>query len=175
MNRSLVFDLKPFTSDLSLSPPRAAEAENRPKSAHRYNVAEQQLIYKSEIERIWKAQFDSLSRKDEPQLTAEDEERNAVPKAASQPRRMSTVAPDGFYTPALSPSTGRHSVPPSPAFSRASSLDRDREISLGPESSRRVLRIRRMVSPGGQHVLFMFILRFRWMVIRTMRLFETRR
>jgi hypothetical protein len=53
---------------------RAAEAENRPKSVHQYNVAEQQVIYKSEIERIWKAQFDSLSRKDEPQLTEKKEE-----------------------------------------------------------------------------------------------------
>lgn len=39
-------------------------------------MAEQQQIYKSEIERIWKAQFDSLSRKDEPQLTRADEERH---------------------------------------------------------------------------------------------------
>jgi transcription initiation factor TFIID subunit 1 len=39
-------------------------------------VAEQQQIYKSEIERIWKAQFDSLSRKDEPQLTVADEQRH---------------------------------------------------------------------------------------------------
>jgi len=40
-------------------------------------VAEQQLIYKSEIERIWKAQFDSLSRTDEPPLTEEDLRREA--------------------------------------------------------------------------------------------------
>ena len=53
----------------------AAEAENRPKSAHRYNVAEQQQIYKSEIERIWKAQHDSLSRKDEPELSDNEEDK----------------------------------------------------------------------------------------------------
>lgn len=56
------------------------EAENRPKSAHRYNVAEQQQIYKSEIERIWKAQFDALSRREPAQLTAEDEKRYAEKK-----------------------------------------------------------------------------------------------
>ncbi|KAG6877881.1 hypothetical protein C0993_002882 [Termitomyces sp. T159_Od127] len=89
---------------------KMAEAENRPKSQHRYNVAEQQSIYKSEIERIWKAQYASLSRKDEPQLTAEDEAR-----------------------------------PPSPSFSRASSIDREREMSLGPEGNKKVLRIRRLI------------------------------
>ncbi|KAH8800593.1 TAF1 transcription initiation factor TFIID subunit TAF1 [Flagelloscypha sp. PMI_526] len=54
---------------------KLAEAENRPKSAHRYNVAEQRQAYKSEVERIWKAQFDSLNRKEPPLLTAEDEQR----------------------------------------------------------------------------------------------------
>jgi hypothetical protein len=59
-----------------------AEAENRPKSAHRYNVAEQQLIYKSEIERIWKAQFASLSRKDEPQLTDDEDDLKSLAVSA---------------------------------------------------------------------------------------------
>ncbi|KAH8835873.1 atypical/TAF1 protein kinase [Flagelloscypha sp. PMI_526] len=53
---------------------KLAEAENRPKSAHRYNVAEQQQIYK--------AQFNSLSKKEPPQLTAEDEQRYAEGKIA---------------------------------------------------------------------------------------------
>ncbi|TRM65919.1 hypothetical protein BD626DRAFT_486234 [Schizophyllum amplum] len=70
---------------------KLAEAESRPKSAHRYNVAEQQQIYKSEVERIWKAQFDSLSRKDAPPLTEEDEREYArkARDAAAQHR------PDG--------------------------------------------------------------------------------
>lgn len=122
----------------------AAEAENRPKSAHRYNVAEQQQIYKSEIERIWKAQFDSLSRKDEPQLTEEDEKRAEVKPEVKLPRKQSG-AYDG-YTPAGSPVAQRDtSGPPSPTFSRGSSLVRDREMSLGPDAQRRVLRIRRLV------------------------------
>lgn len=49
--------------------------ESRPKSAHRYNVQEQQEVYKEEIARIWKAQWDSLSDKREAVLTQVDEER----------------------------------------------------------------------------------------------------
>ncbi|KAI0066428.1 hypothetical protein BV25DRAFT_1820368 [Artomyces pyxidatus] len=116
---------------------KLAEAENRPKSAHRYNVAEQQLIYKSEIERIWKAQFDSLSRKDEPQLTDEDEDHKDVLKKA--PSRKG----DYMFSPAASPlalTTGRAS----PSFSRGSSIDRDRDVSMGPDG-RRVLRVKRKI------------------------------
>ncbi|KZT30726.1 TAF1 transcription initiation factor TFIID subunit TAF1 [Neolentinus lepideus HHB14362 ss-1] len=125
---------------------KLAEAEARPKSAHRYNVAEQQLIYKSEIERIWKAQFDSLSRRDEPQLTEEDERRDASQK----PQEMSLQrrALDLLQLPAisaLSPTAAGPSAAPSPAYSRGSSVDRDREMSYGPENSRRVLRIKRLV------------------------------
>ncbi|KAJ7109984.1 TAF1 transcription initiation factor TFIID subunit TAF1 [Mycena epipterygia] len=116
----------------------SAEAENRPKSAHRYNVAEQQVIYKSEIERIWKAQFDSLSRKDEPQLTAEEKEED-TPKARQPSVRQETVPPE------MSPVAGPSSGPASPAFSRGSSLDRDREMSMGPDGSSRVLRIKRLI------------------------------
>ncbi|KAL0951477.1 hypothetical protein HGRIS_008165 [Hohenbuehelia grisea] len=105
---------------------KLAEAESRPKSAHRYNVAEQQQIYKSEIERIWKAQFDSLSRKDQPPLTEEDvrrdrEAQNALQAAAA---RKDDLARAG-----------------SPFGSRMSSLEPDG----GVDSTRRVLRIKRMV------------------------------
>ncbi|OLY83317.1 putative transcription initiation factor TFIID 111 kDa subunit [Smittium mucronatum] len=40
---------------------KLAEIEARPKSAHRYNVAEQQEIYREEIMKIWNAQFNELS------------------------------------------------------------------------------------------------------------------
>jgi transcription initiation factor TFIID subunit 1 len=114
-----------------------AEAENRPKSAHRYNVAEQQLIYKSEIERIWKAQFDSLSRKDEPRLLPEDENKDVVKK----PLQRQATQP---YISAISPMPGAGpSARSSPAFSRGSSLER--EGSVGPEGSRKILRIKRLV------------------------------
>ena len=49
-----------------------AQIEQRPKSAHRYNVAEQQQIYKEEIDRIWKAQLESLANPNEPELTEQD-------------------------------------------------------------------------------------------------------
>jgi|SRR5882762_3845787 hypothetical protein len=116
-----------------------AEAESRPKSAHRYNVAEQQQIYKSEIERIWKAQFDSLSRKDEPELTPEDEEPEIKTPQQQSSARKDSVAPHPSAT--SPPAAGE----PSPAFSRGSSLDRDREMSAGPDGARKVLRIKRLV------------------------------
>lgn len=53
---------------------KLAQIKARPKSAHRYNVAEQQQIYREEIARIWKAQLDSLSNPVEPELTDQEEE-----------------------------------------------------------------------------------------------------
>ncbi|EIW86914.1 TAF1 transcription initiation factor TFIID subunit TAF1 [Coniophora puteana RWD-64-598 SS2] len=124
---------------------KLAEAENRPKSAHRYNVAEQQQIYKSEIERIWKAQFDSLSRTDEPELSEEDE---PVPDPKKSMQRQPSLKFEGMpYSPAMSPVTPG---PMSPSFSRASSVDHDREMSMGPNDSRKVLRIRRLVDDEWQ-------------------------
>ncbi|KAJ2365511.1 hypothetical protein IW150_006192, partial [Coemansia sp. RSA 2607] len=41
---------------------KLAEIEARPKSAHRYNVAEQQQIYKEEITSIWNKQFRTLTQ-----------------------------------------------------------------------------------------------------------------
>ncbi len=131
-----------------------AEADNRPKSQHRYNVAEQQNVYKSEIERIWKAQFNSLSRKEEPELTAEDEQRHrdGVQQQQSRFARQPRYQPknedvDSVIGPVIAgmPSgSSRPSMPPnSPTFSRASSMDRDG--SVGPDGSRRVLRIKRFV------------------------------
>ncbi|KAI1793162.1 hypothetical protein LXA43DRAFT_285247 [Ganoderma leucocontextum] len=126
---------------------KLAEAESRPKSAHRYNVAEQQQIYKSEVERIWKAQFDSLSRKDEPDLSEDEEEKK--PPVDKKPQRKQSVMFEG-YTPAHSPMPHAETpAPMSPTYSRASSLARDivRDGSLGPDA-RRVLRIKRLV--GGE-------------------------
>ena len=121
-----------------------AEAENRPKSAHRYNVAEQQVIYKSEIERIWKAQFDSLSRRDEPQLT-DDEDKKDTKKPQKQ---ISTRSESQPYSNAGPPIAGPSTLPtPPPPVSRGSSMDREREGSIGPDGSKNVLRIKRLVSP----------------------------
>ncbi|TBU49318.1 hypothetical protein BD309DRAFT_882680 [Dichomitus squalens] len=126
---------------------KLAEAESRPKSAHRYNVAEQQQIYKSEIERIWKAQFDSLSRKDEPELS-EDEEDKKAPAADKKPQRKQSVF-EGYYPAQSGIIRIETPAPVSPTYSRGSSLARDvaRDGSMGPDA-RRVLRIRRLV--GGE-------------------------
>ena len=120
-----------------------AEAENRPKSAHRYNVAEQQVIYKSEIERIWKAQFDSLSRRDEPQLT-DDEDKKDTKKPQKQSSSRSDSQP---YSNAGPPPVGGPFTRPTPPVSRGSSMDRERDGSIEPDGSKNILRIRRLVSP----------------------------
>ncbi|KAL4252498.1 Transcription initiation factor TFIID subunit 1 histone acetyltransferase domain-containing protein [Abortiporus biennis] len=136
---------------------KLAEAESRPKSAHRYNVAEQQLIYKSEIERIWKAQFDSLSRKDEPELSDHEEEPQPTiiakdeRKTSFSSRRPSVMhETPGGYTPAQSPMTAVRRDTPGPSslpFSRGSSLaPGEREASLGPDAQQRVLRIKRRIN-----------------------------
>ncbi|KAJ2820656.1 hypothetical protein IWW50_004975 [Coemansia erecta] len=45
---------------------KLAEIEARPKSAHQYNVAEQQQIYKEEITSIWNKQHNSLTQPEPP-------------------------------------------------------------------------------------------------------------
>ena len=97
-------------------------------------------MYKSEIERIWRAQLESLSKKEEPQLTEEDEERVLAPKETRVIAKNESSI--DLHT-AFSPPRAVQSGPPSPAFSRGSSIDR--EVSLGPETSQRVLRIKRLV------------------------------
>ncbi|KAH9035076.1 TAF1 transcription initiation factor TFIID subunit TAF1 [Lactarius hengduanensis] len=118
---------------------KLAEAENRPKSAHRYNVAEQQLIYKSEIERIWKAQFASLSRKDEPQLSDDEDDKSLLSQRIGR-RESRALSPTIAFTGGPAAAVAA----PSPGFSRASSIERDRDVSVGPDG-RRVLRIKRLI------------------------------
>ena len=108
-------------------------------------MAEQQQIYKSEIERIWKAQFDSLSRKDEPELTPEDEERAAAHANQDRDRDRNVKKRRQSVVSAMSP-VATTPGPASPAFSRGSSLAREREGSMGPEARNKVLRIRRRVT-----------------------------
>ncbi|KAJ7897093.1 TAF1 transcription initiation factor TFIID subunit TAF1 [Mycena olivaceomarginata] len=79
-----------------------------------------------------------IGASDEPQLTEEEKEEE-VPRGRQASVRQETVPPEA------SPGAGPSS-PASPAFSRGSSLDRDRDTSLGPEGpSRRVLRIQRLI------------------------------
>ncbi|KAI9303806.1 hypothetical protein BJ944DRAFT_203763 [Cunninghamella echinulata] len=51
---------------------KLAEIRARPKSAHRYNVAEQQQVYKEEIQRIWNAQWEALTKEEEPELSIQE-------------------------------------------------------------------------------------------------------
>ncbi|GAA5888299.1 hypothetical protein JCM5296_003279 [Sporobolomyces johnsonii] len=85
---------------------RMAEMANRPKSAHKYNVQEQQEIYKEEIARIWKAQWSALTSPVEPFLTQEDEDRQRA-NVKTRKDAMKTNA----HTPA--------SVAGTPAWERA--------------------------------------------------------
>lgn len=50
----------------------SAEAD-RLKTGHKYNVQQQQAVYRSEIDRIWRAQYKALSNKTPPELTDEEE------------------------------------------------------------------------------------------------------
>ncbi|KAF9196559.1 hypothetical protein BGZ49_002762 [Haplosporangium sp. Z 27] len=51
---------------------RLAQIELLPKSTHRYNVAEQQQVYREEITRIWNAQREALSKIEE--INGKDDE-----------------------------------------------------------------------------------------------------
>ncbi|SPO20439.1 related to TAF1 - TFIID subunit (TBP-associated factor), 145 kD [Ustilago trichophora] len=62
-----------------------AEAEAKSKSGHKYSVAEQQAVYRSEIDRIWNAQCRSLSNPVPPKVTAEDERRALLQANGGKP------------------------------------------------------------------------------------------
>ncbi|KAG0369678.1 hypothetical protein BC939DRAFT_405952 [Gamsiella multidivaricata] len=97
---------------------RLAQIELLPKSTHRYNVAEQQQVYKEEITRIWNAQREALSKieeingNDDEIAGSDDDEEESYNR---QRREMSAV--------------DRNRVSPSPSlFGRyRDSGDRDRD------------------------------------------------
>lgn len=97
---------------------RLAQIELLPKSTHRYNVAEQQQVYREEITRIWNTQLTALSKieeieaNDEVNGDSEDDDEDAYSR---QRREMSAV--------------DRNRVSPSPSlFGRyRDSGDRDRD------------------------------------------------
>ncbi|KAI9285023.1 hypothetical protein BC943DRAFT_360547 [Umbelopsis sp. AD052] len=138
---------------------KLAEIEARPKSAHKYNVAEQQQIYKEEITRIWKAQFDALTNPVEPILSEQDmEEDNSDNEDFDSPGMMDLDDMRSSY---------KSSVPASPAsFSiprRAMSEMDDDEVSVAesmgsrtsfnPNAANKQLVIRRLIKqPNGDRV-----------------------
>ncbi|EJT99982.1 hypothetical protein DACRYDRAFT_117598 [Dacryopinax primogenitus] len=149
---------------------KIAEANARPKNAHRYNVQQQQQIYRSEIERIWKAQYDSLSSKIEPDLDVEEEEpmrgsrQPSVGYSAPKPitfrdERQFPTAHTAFSPPVRSPlAAGPSYVRGASEYSRGSSADLERDmeddmlsqggVAANQASANRVLRIRRMQPDG---------------------------
>lgn len=72
----------------------------KPRSSHKYNVAEQQEIYKEEIERIWRLQQSTLSNPRPPQLTQEDETRFEQQAAEKAQFGATPGVPGGVGTPA---------------------------------------------------------------------------
>ncbi|GAA5806567.1 hypothetical protein HPULCUR_012105 [Helicostylum pulchrum] len=137
---------------------KLAQIEARPKSAHRYNVAEQQQIYREEIARIWKAQLESLSNKIEPVLSDhEDEEEERDNDQVDSP---STSEYDWGHR-------NSHGMSPSPAtpssyhrsrYDRATSEIDDDDVSVTGSmnssyhvnSQNKYLIIRRLIAtPGG--------------------------
>ncbi|CAM0136853.1 hypothetical protein VKS41_007438 [Umbelopsis sp. WA50703] len=138
---------------------KLAEIEARPKSAHKYNVAEQQQIYKEEIARIWKAQFDALTNPEEPALSDHDmDEDNSENDDFGSPGMMDLDDLRHSY---------KSSVPASPAsFSiprRALSEMDDDEVSVAesmgsrtsfnPNTANKQLVIRRLIrQPNGERV-----------------------
>ncbi|GAA5893952.1 hypothetical protein JCM8208_001289 [Rhodotorula glutinis] len=135
---------------------RLAEMSNRPKSAHKYNVQEQQDIYKEEIARIWKAQWESLSSHREPLLTQEDEDRHrgrliAAKKASLKAAAGAAASASAADTPASASGTPAAFRAGTPG-SRAGSVDLDDGASVVSKPDGRgggkakTLRIRRLIS-----------------------------
>ncbi|GAA6024205.1 hypothetical protein JCM10207_006780 [Rhodosporidiobolus poonsookiae] len=122
---------------------RLSTMANRPKSAHKYNVQEQQEIYREEIARIWKAQWAALTSKKEPLFTQEDEDRARGRLAAKQKKLANAVA----ETPASAVGTpaGRAGTP----GSRAGTPDVDDGASVTSAknaSKAKTLRIKRLIN-----------------------------
>jgi transcription initiation factor TFIID subunit 1, fungi type len=106
--------------------------DNRNKSGHRYNVAEQNKAYAQEVERIWRAQHQALSSKVEPELSEEDDGAGAATTSTNKLQAATLGIPVNRDTAADSPST----------FSRASSVD---YAHGGSHRLTRVLKIQRLV------------------------------
>ncbi|GAA5893262.1 histone acetyltransferase [Sporobolomyces salmoneus] len=121
---------------------RLAEMATRPKSAHKYNVQEQQDIYKEEVARIWKSQWDSLTNSTEPLLTQEDEDRQR------QNAKAKKIASTNVNTPASAmgtPAGDRAGTPDSRADSPG--LDDGASVVSGKNGGKaKTLRIRRLIN-----------------------------
>ncbi|GAA6041854.1 hypothetical protein JCM8097_004508 [Rhodosporidiobolus ruineniae] len=131
---------------------RMAEMANRPKSAHKYNVQEQQDIYREEIARIWKIQWDSLTNPKEPLLTQEDEDRARGRLAAEKKKKLAVGAAAAAATAAETPASAAGTPAAGRALtpgSRAGSVDLDdgASVTSGRNGGKaKTLRIKRLVN-----------------------------
>ncbi|KAG9306980.1 hypothetical protein G9A89_000894 [Geosiphon pyriformis] len=87
---------------------KQAEIEKLPKSAHKYSVAEQQQRYQEEIDRIWNAQYNSLSNKqeifDESGNVQESKEKHYKESRNNNELHQAELDEDHTYSSASSPS-----------------------------------------------------------------------
>ncbi|PWN49186.1 hypothetical protein IE53DRAFT_159988 [Violaceomyces palustris] len=127
-----------------------AEMEAKSKSGHKYSVAEQQAVYRSEIERIWKAQHNALSNPVPPVLTEADEHRQQPVYGQAAPPPPPSGHGHHFHL-SRAESLRRQRSPS--AMSNASAQDTQHTPSGGGgggsqagENSGKVLRIRRLVN-----------------------------
>jgi len=67
-----------------------AEAD-RLKTGHKYNVQQQQTVYRSEIDRIWRAQYKALSNKNPPELTDEEDSTDKLQTSVDQIKREGSL------------------------------------------------------------------------------------
>lgn len=96
------------------------------KTGHKYNVQQQQTVYRSEIDRIWRAQYKALSNKVPPELSDEEDIAAEKPQASiDQVKREGSVLDGREASPMLT----------------------DRGESVAPDDSQRPkkLNIRRLV------------------------------
>ncbi|KAG9044313.1 hypothetical protein FS837_008364 [Tulasnella sp. UAMH 9824] len=111
---------------------------SKTKNQHKYTVADQQQAYRQEVDRIWKAQHDSLSNPIPPVLTEEDE---------THPSQ--SISRRGSLQPGArgrSPSIGFSDRAPSRAGSVGYGGQHDNASLDGRDPmSNRVLRIRRLI------------------------------
>jgi hypothetical protein len=68
-------------------------------------------------------------------------------KDTKKPQKQSFTQSDSQPYSSAGPPIGGPSARPTPPVSRGSSIDRERDGSIGPDGSKSVLRIRRLVSP----------------------------
>ncbi|KAK0551567.1 hypothetical protein OC845_002147 [Tilletia horrida] len=102
------------------------------KGGQKYNVAEQQAIYRSEIERIWTAQRKALSNPVPPTVTEEDINRMRAEIKQSQQQQQQQA-------------TGSRNTPGSALASARATPDLDGGSQAGGDSSK-VLKIRRLIN-----------------------------